>query len=275
MPNARRPRLPARRALPLVASLAALVALAAGCSSDAPSAPDQGATATLDVGRLFGELTVPAVPVAGALPFAAPTVSIPASCPYAAASQTFVCPPFTSGGLTVSLSYALLDAGGKSLSTPDRNAAASMRTVGTVAGTVTLPASSGPGGTFTVSQRQELTLSGLLTSTHRLDGTSTARVDGTVTAGGATIPVSTTMTQTIAGLAYPAGAAAGAQQWPASGTITVDATTSTGASAAATTRMVMTFDGTSTVTLTLTSGGTTQRCTLNLASPGAAPSCTG
>ena len=66
-----------------------------------------------------------------------------------------------------------------------------------------------------VGSRQDVTLSGLLTDTHRLDGTAT------------------------------------------------------------TVEMVMTYNGTSTASLTMTSGGVTRRCTVSLAVSNAVPVCTG
>jgi hypothetical protein len=265
-----------RRSPLRLAALGVLAALAGACSSDGPSAPPAGEVAPLDVGALLQETAVPAVPgVAAGVPFVAPAaVPIPTSCPYDAASKSFVCPPTTSGGLTVSLAYTLLDAAGKPLAQADKNVVASIRTVSTAKGTITAPAESGASGTITVDQRQELTLSGLLTGTHRVDGTGTTKIDGTLTVGGLKVPLTSTMTQTVAGLVLPTGAAAGKAPWPTAGTITVDATTAGAGLPATTLRSQLTFNGTSTATLTITIGGVTQRCTVNLANPSQL-TCTG
>jgi hypothetical protein len=82
-----------------------------------------------------------------------------------------------------------------------------------------------------------------------------------------------TTTQTMRDVVYPA-ATTGAPSYPTSGTVTIDGTSSFGTAApAVTTHLVMTFNGTSTVTLTMSTGGSTERCTINLATQ-APPVCT-
>lgn len=251
-------------------ALGALAALAA-CSGDEPSAPQEGAT--LDVSALLGEMSsLPAVAVPGAAglaPFTA--VRLPSGCAYVATSQSFVCPPVTQDGLTVNVAYTLLDAAGRPLAQADPKATAAMRTVTTAKGTITPPAGSGVTGTMTVDQRQEMTLGGLLTGVHRLDGTGSMKLDGTVTVGTTRTTLALGSQQTVAGLLLPAAGA----RWPTGGTIRSETTTGAISGAATTVRTEMTFDGTSTATLTITVGGVTQRCTVNLASPAATPVCAG
>jgi hypothetical protein len=269
-----------RRAL---AALAALALLASACSSDSPSGP--ASSQPLDVARLLTEMTLPSVADVGAsfmadLPFP-PLLPAGASCPYDATARGFVCPAVTVSGLTARLTYTLLDAAGSPLSRADRATTAAVRTVTTVAGTTDLAALGGvpgapgpaPGGTLTVAQRQELTLSGLLTGRRVLDGTATGTIEGSLSAGNLSTPLRMTMTQTIAGVVLPAESATA--QWPTAGTITLDATVSFGPGAASTMRTRMTFDGSSTVAFTVTVDGTTQRCTLNMARPRELPVCTG
>ncbi len=278
MPRPLRPL--ARAARPVLGALAAL----AGACSDGPSAPPASPTAPLDVAPLLAEMTMPGVPGMGvsgplAVPFAGQggsatgAVTVPTSCPYDTASRSFVCPAVTRDGLTVAIAYTLLDVAGKPLATADRNATASIRTVSTVKGTVAVPAGSELSGSLTVDQRQELTLSGLLAGPHRLDGSGTSKVDGRITIGGVTMPMSGTTTETVSGLVLPARVT-GASPWPTAGTVTIDATTTAFGGVASAVRIQVAFDGTSTATITLTMGGLTQRCTVNLAG-GAAPVCAG
>ena len=260
-----------RSARARLVALGALAALAA-CSGD-PSAPEE--SAPLDVSALLGEMSsLPAVTVPGAVGLAplAP-VRLPSGCAYVAASESFVCPPVTQDGLTVTVAYTLLDAAGRPLAQADPKVTAAMRTVTTAKGTITPPAGSGVAGTMTVDQRQEMTLSGLLTAVHRLDGTGSMKLDGTVTVGGTRTTLALGSQQTIAGLLLPA-AGSGAR-WPTGGTIRSETTTGAISGAATTVRAEMTFDGTSTATLTITVGGVTQRCTVNLASPATTPVCAG
>lgn len=272
-------RTPSRlRALAALTAAALLAACSSG--SDDTTAPPSGQP--LNVSQLYAELTVPGVSsaislMAGSLPVPTISTSITGSCPYDAASKSFVCTPSTSNGLTYAVSYTLLDAAGNALNgSADRSTTAAMRTLTTVSGTLTLPA--GTGGTASatalqISQRSDMTLSGLLGATHTVNGTSTATVGGTISLGGVSTALSSTTTQTTKDLVLPAASTAGTPQYPTSGTVTVDASSTIGAGTPAlATRAVMTFNGTSTATLTITSGGATQRCTVNLATQ-SPPAC--
>ena len=253
----------------------------AGCSgSDAPTAPTAGEP--VNVAQLFGELAPPgatnALLLSSGLSLPATSAAIGASCPYDAASKSFVCAPVTSSGLTVTTSYQLLDAAGKPQdASADRRTTAAMHTVSTIAGTLTLPPGTGTtaAGPLTISGKQDMTLSGLLGSTHTLNGTATTTMRGTFTLGSAVTTLSTATTQTMRNVVYPAAAAtASAPQYPTSGTITIDGTSTFGtATPAVTTHLEMTFNGTSTATLIMSTGGSTERCTINLATQ-APPVCT-
>jgi hypothetical protein len=128
---------------------------------------------------------------------------------------------------------------------------------------------------MTLSQRQETTLRGLLTDTHLLDGTTTATMRLTPPPGTTSPPVTVTLTETTASLALPASSAAGGMVWPKAGTITMDLSSAVGSAAASTVRTQIVFDGTGTASVTITVGGVTQHCTVNLAAPSSVPSCTG
>jgi hypothetical protein len=111
---------------------------------------------------------------------------IPSACTYVAASQSFTCPTQTVNGVTITLSYTLLDAAGHPQSSPNIATTAAVRTLSTVKGTLTLlPGNAGAiSGTLTLDRTEDMTLSGLLTGVHTLNGTasvtsvSVATLDG-------------------------------------------------------------------------------------------------
>jgi hypothetical protein len=170
-------------------------------------------------------------------------------------------------GLTVTQSFVLLDASGAPQSAFSRTGTAAVRTSTKLTGTL-----AASGGSLTVDQSQELTLSGLLTGVHVLNGTSLAHV---VSAGGGGTPAPFTATTktTIANLVLPVPRAGGQPSWPTSGTITLDMMTQLSAlGGPVTTHSVITFDGTSKVVVTFDEGGVLERCTIDLAGK-AAPVC--
>ncbi|HZF66606.1 MAG TPA: hypothetical protein VEZ47_01045 [Gemmatirosa sp.] len=267
---------PARR----LAALVVLLGGASACSSDRPGGPTEPAATTLDVGPLLSAMTLPtglgAVPLAVMAGVPAPALSgaPPAGlgrCTWSDAAQAFACAPVTLGGQTISYQWAPLDAAGRVQRQPDRAATAAIRTLSTSAGTIALPGgATGLSGSVATERRQEMTLSGLLTGRRTLDGASTTSVAGSIVApGGGTLALRTRVEQTVAGLVLPAEGA----RWPAAGTVTT-VVAEQGASAP-TFRQVLTFDGTSTVTVEQTVAGTTRRCTLDLAAAGPMPRCGG
>lgn len=261
-----RPTRPLRAAVLLFAA----GTFAAGCSSDSSVSPEQELPAEL--GAVLSEMALPAlaglastlspVPTSG---LSAPSTS---GCSFIAASQSFACPPVSVNGLTVTRSFVLLDASGAAQSAFGKTTTAAVRTSTRLTGTLTAS-----GGSLTVDQTQELTLSGLLTGVRVLNGTSEARV---VSAGnGGTIaPFTATTKTTISNLMLPAARGIGQPAWPTSGTIALDMTTQLPAGGApVTTRSLITFNGTSEVVVTFDKGGVLERCTIDLAGR-AAPVCT-
>jgi hypothetical protein len=81
------------------------------------------------------------------------------------------------------------------------------------------------------------------------------------------------MTSSIAKLVIPASTAAGGQRWPVSGTIVVETSASLTGFSPSTSRVTLTFNGTSTVNVTVTEDGVTQTCQKDLATPTQAPAC--
>jgi len=247
-------------------SVIALAVVASACGSDSSTGPEIGQPITL--GQALATIRSPALAAsAGTFGVAgtfAPAI-VPSQCAYAAASQSFVCAPVTSAGLTFNQSFTLLDAAGTKQAAFDENTTTAVRANSALAGTLTTG-----GTTFTVDGQQALTLSGLLSGKHILDGTSTTHVAGTLVEGETQVPFTTTITTTITSLAVPV-ATSGTPEWPASGTIVVEASTAVGPVTPASTKVTITFSGSSTAMVSIVGPGFAQTCKVNLAS--SAPTC--
>ena len=238
-----------------------LAILAAACGSDSSTAPNVQSV-TLD--QALAELSTPALS-ATAASFADAAPALPAlvasRCAYQAASQSFACTPIVANGLTITQGFSLLDASGAAQSAFDRTTTSAVRANTTVAGTL-----QDAGAQVTVDGQQTLTLSGLRTATHTLDGISTLHV-----VGGSGLPFETTVTTTITGLKLQAPTADGTRPWPTAGTIVVESSDSIGGATPAVIRATLTFSGTSKVAVAITGPGVAWTCTIDLASQ--APSC--
>ena len=248
------------------------VALVAGCGSDSPSSPAR----TLDLSAVLSQMSmgrvtsVPGASVVISLPAiaGAPTI-VPSTCTYSPTLQGFTCPTTTSGGLTFDVAYFLYDAAGHAQSQADANATASVRTVVDAKGTVTLPQSSGLAGTVVVADHNDMTMSGLLSTTHTLNGTGTAHYDLTLTGSTSLHSVidMTTVTKDLTFANQPGGTS---PAWPSSGTITSDSknATAVGTLGAVTTtsHAVITFNGTGTATIVFTTSvsSTVTTCKVDL-----------
>jgi hypothetical protein len=252
-------------------AVVALATIVVACSSDSPVAPSASQATTLS--QVLSEMTLPALSGVASTLSSAPVTSaatpVPSLCSYSASSQSFSCPAVTKGGLTMTQSYTLLDASGKPQSQFDPNTTAAVRTKMSAAGTVALTGFN-TSGQLTIDQQQDMTLSGLLTGTHVLNGTMTMHMSGPISTGTTTTSTNSTMTMTTTNLVLPT-AQSGATTWPTSGTITEDMTTTLGdVSLVVSTHMTMTFNGTSKVAVVITIGAMTQRCTMDMANPGLA-----
>ena len=195
---------------------------------------------------------------------------VPSQCAYVAASQSFVCAAKSADGVTTSHSYVLLDASGASQMTFDPATTASIRTMFTASGTTTY--------TFyfttrdslrlseTIDAHSTMTLSGLLTGVHVLNGTDVVHTTEPGFFGGA---LTSTATSTIAGLVpAPAGSA---NPYPRAGSIAIAFDESGAGSPPMRFTITMVFNGTSKVAVTYTSnGGAPTHCTIDLAATGAA-----
>ena len=239
-------------------SVLALAVVAGACGSDS-TGPTNYPPATLD--QALAELSIPALSAGGAsfvdIGAGAPSLD-PTSCPYSAAVQSFVCTPISESGVTVNQSFTLFNASGGKQGAFDPATTESVRANTTLGGTLVEQ-----GTSLTVNGQQQLTLSGLVSGPHVLNGTSTISLAGTVEDETSTYPVNITVSTTIANLVLPPNATA--QAWPSSGTITVDVNGSIGPVSVSQARTTITFSGTSTVDVTMTGGGLSQSCKVNLA----------
>ena len=242
----------------------ALAAVVGACTSDSSVGPSQ--PVTLD--KVFSEMSLssvaPATSTAAAtvapVPVPALSAVVPSSCSYDGTSK-FVCAPVTASGVTVTRAFTLLDASNTPQSQFDPATTAAVRTFTTVAGTFT----AGP-RSVTINSQETMTLSGLLTGVHTLDGASVAHLSSP--ASGTTPAFNTDVTTTIDHLVLPTDS----NKYPA-GTITMDATSALNSGTPQPTLgLRMVFDGTSTAKMTITVGGfASQTCTIDLASQ--TPAC--
>jgi hypothetical protein len=191
----------------------------------------------------------------------APPVQLPAACPYSAAAGTFACAPAAMGALTYTLSYALLDAGGRSLDAPDGRAVA-MRTVIDLRGR--RGATADAAGVVTdVVARHEILVSGLQSAARTFSGTAASHYETGANAASAPRTVQDVVGATM-NVVFDTGA-----RWPRSGTITTSEVTTLftpGAMAPTTSRShaVVEFDGTSVVTVSTSADTFTLRCRFDL-----------
>lgn len=249
------------------------VALVAGCGSDSPSGPSSH---TLDLGAVISEMSigrvssVPGASTVISVPSiaATPTV-VPSACTFSPTLQGFACPTVTSAGLTFDVSYFLYDAGGHPQSQADANTTASVRTVVDAKGTVTLPQSSGLSGTVVVADHSDMTMTGLLTTTHTLNGNGTSHYDLALN-GTPSVHATIDMTTATKDVVFAVQSDGSNPPWPSSGTITTDAknVTNLGSVGSVTTasHAVITFNGTSTATITFTTSAssTVTTCKVDL-----------
>jgi hypothetical protein len=242
-----------------LAAFATIVALAAACSDSTGPTTEQPADLSQVLAELQPSTLAPLASQLSSVPAAAITAPVPSSCSYDGASKSFVCPNVSVTGVTVSRSFTLLDATGAPQTAFDRTTTAAVRMKSTFAGTVTSGTT-----TLAIDQQQELTLSGLLTGVHTLNGTALGHASGSIGTGSTAIPIATTTSTTITNLVLPRSSSG--SQWPQSGTIAATITDA-GFGTPLTTSVSITFNGTSTAQVTVTAGGITMTSTVDLANP--------
>jgi len=252
-----------------------LATLTAGCGSDSPTTPPSSG-GSLDLTSVFAQMS-PAdassmasarsmlgVPVAPAA-----TTVVPSSCSFSSSTQGFVCPTKTAAGLTFGLTYYLYDASGHTQSSADATTTDAVRTVADVKGTAATQFNA-LNATMTVDNHSDMTLKGLLSASRTLNGTSTSHLDVTTT-GSSSSHSAFDLTTTTANVVLPKAEGS----WPASGTVTSDGNMKTDVGPNSVTlalHQVVTFNGTSIVTVATTVAGHTSTCKLDLSGK-TAPVC--
>lgn len=244
---------------PASAFVLALAVLAGACGSDSSTGPSDQ-SATLD--QALSEFSIPAISAANTAFFDA-GASAPAlllsRCAFTAGSQSFVCTPFSTNGVTINQSFTLLSSSGATQPAFVAGTTAAVRANQTMAGNL-----SGGGTSLDVNATQELTLSGLISGPHTLNGTSTTKLKGTIADIFGTKSLDATLQTAITNLVLPARSTPGAQVWPSSGTIVVQSSGTVGTTSIGTTQITMTFSGTSTVNVSRTGPGGSQTCKMDL-----------
>lgn len=242
-----------------LAALAAILALSSGCSDSTGPAAVQPADLSQALAELQPSSILPLANQFSAVPLSTLAAPAPASCSYDGTSKSFICPNVSINAITVSRSFTLLDASGTPQTAFDKTTTAAVRMKTTFAGTIT-----GGAATLAVDQQQDVTLSGLLTGIHTLNGTSLVHLTGS-SASPAAIPIATTISMTITDLVLPRSSSG--SQWPQSGTIAATIVDSSVGGVPATTMIVITFNGTSRAAVAVTVNGVTVTSTVDLANP--------
>jgi hypothetical protein len=218
-----------------------------------------------DLTAALNEMSLPSLGAAansiGGAPVIAPlSAPAPSSCTYGGSATGYVCPDITVGGMTISRSFTLLDLAGASMPSYDKATTDGVRSVLSAVGTIT----SG-GTTLNVNQQQQMTLSGLLSGVHKLNGFANTTVKQFLGSGASAVETMSSMQNlTVTNVVLPSSAP-GASPYPASGTLAMDGATTLGIIPTVASRLVLTFNGTRSVPVSITVGGVTRQCTLDLA----------
>lgn len=255
-----------------LALLVPAVFLVDACSDS--TGPGSATPATLDVASLVAKASLGSLETLGAAMVGGVVTLTPspvvAACRYSAASQSFTCPALTMDGLTVSVSYTLLDAAGHPQAAADPGTIDAIRTITDISGALQPPGGMGA-GPITMNSHRDVTLSGLLAAHYLVNGTGTSSSSSTSGTGGTFEPMSSQETESIVNLAVPP--VGSASPWPTSGTIVMDATSTFGGLPAVASHVTMTFAGGGALTMVMTTGSFTSTCHLNLNNPGAGVTC--
>jgi hypothetical protein len=241
--------------------------VAGACGSDNTVAPNTTID-TLD--GALAEVTNPALDYVAATFSGAglvtPTI-VPSRCQFDDASGTFICDALTGNGLTLNQHYTLLDGAGSKQQAYDTKTTTGLVVNSAVAGTATGYISGSP-ATLTVDAQQELTLSGLGTAHHKINGTSLTLTTLTHT-DGSVPPLASTITTKVVDLVIPVPAPGDPPSWPVSGMVELTSSTDLGYvipldAANTTTSAAMEFNGSSVVKLTITNQNGTQTCRVDI-----------
>jgi hypothetical protein len=246
----------------------ALLAILTGCAASDSTSPATDINALVDQmsGSGLASYSTAALQASGITTGLIPAPTGGSPCTYSASTQFFDCAPVTLEGMTVTRAYQLLDDSGRPLSVPDPRSVAAIRAVSELKGTPT----TGTGVSavsLTLDRHEDATMTGLLSATHLVNGTATQTA--TINATGTTITL--VEADTTSNLQLPQPTAH--ESWPLGGSLIANRTVTVGSLAATTSRDVITFEGTSVMTVSHTMSGVTQTCAIDLAKPTVLPAC--
>jgi hypothetical protein len=249
-----------------IASLVTACSFAAACSDGSgPQDLDlDDVLADVNAGQSFAASGLDVV--AGAPVAPPPAAMHHDACAFNSGSQMFVCPGTTINGITFNRSFQLLDAAGAPQSEYSRATTAAVRTVSDVSGRIT-STTNNVTTTIDLTSHDDATLSGLLSGTHVLNGSSTG--NAAIAGGGLNHNVATSTT--VTNLQLPRRDSD--TRYPASGTVASQAVV-TAPGFSNTTTATLSFNGSSTATLVVTTLGITRTCQIDLSPGHAAPVCT-
>jgi hypothetical protein len=251
----------------IVLATLTLAIVADACISDSSVAPDQPIDT---LGAALSEVTAPALDYASATFSGAGIVTppiVPSRCQFDGASGTFICGALSGNGLTLNQHDSLLDGTGSKQSAYDATTTAGLVVNSAVSGTATGYIGS-TAVTLTVDAQQELTLSGLGSAQHKINGTSLTLT--TLTRSDGSEPALTsTITTRVVDLVVPVAAPGDPTPWPTSGMVELKSSTDLGYvipldAANTTTSAAMEFSGSSVVKLTITTQNGTQTCRVDI-----------
>jgi hypothetical protein len=254
-----------------------LLAAGAGLACSSGTAP----TSTPTVDALLRLMSIPSLAASAASISTTSTAGYGARSPVAAATCTFesattsyVCPDLTSGGVTTSRRFTMLDGGGNPRARFD-GGTDGLRLVTTLSGTVKVESDGEAIVDLVIQRQEEMTLSGVRAGQLVLSGTADGESHGTIGLGAEKSAVTSTEHQVTADVVFPPPSPD--TPWPRSGTITNDLTntaTPSGQQSLTTSyRTRIEFDGTSVVTLTITTSGGATTCKVDLSKPSDPPTC--
>lgn len=265
--------------LPVRAASRLPILFAAGASLACSSGTAPRSTPTVDA--LLGLMSIPSLAASAASISTTSTAgygvrspAAAATCTFESATSSYICPAFTSNGITTSYRFTMLDAAGHPRARFD-GSTDGLRLVKTVSGTVRVDSDGEAIVDLVIQRQEEMTLTGIRSGQLVLNGTADGESNGTIGLGAGKSAVSSTEHQVTADIVFPPPSPD--TPWPRSGTITNDLTNTTtpsGQQSLTTSyRTTIEFDGTSIVTLTITTSGGNTSCKVDLSKPGDPPTC--
>lgn len=265
--------LPAR----VASRLPILLAAGAGLACSSGTAP----RSTPSVDALLGLISITSMAASAASISTTSTAgyvprspAIAATCAFESATTSFVCPDVSSGGVTASRRFIVLDNAGNPRARFD-GSTDGLQLVTTLSGTVRVESQGEAIVDLVIQRHEQMTLSGILSGQLVLNGIADGESNGTIGLGTEKSTVASTEHQVTADVVYPP--AGPSTPWPRSGTITNDLTntaTPSGQQSLTTSyRTTIEFDGTNLVTLTISTSGGDTICKVDLSKPGDPPTC--